>query len=92
MDREVIWILRGAQRKELFLSIPEKEFMPNRLRKELNEKKSLTLSLREISRHLNDFEEKGFVKCLNPSDPYNKIYLITSKGKKIKQNVLNTQL
>lgn len=66
--------------------------MPNKLRKDVNEKTGLNLSLREMSRHLSDFEEKGLVKCINPNDPYNKIYETTSKGKKLTDEILKSNL
>ncbi len=84
MNKDIIWIIRGSQRKKFFLEIPEKPFLSNKVRKELNEKSNARLSLREVSRHLNDFKAKKLIECLNPSDPYNHIYELTSKGKKIK--------
>ena len=87
LDRETIWLLRGSQRKEVFLSLPEKEFMPNKFRKELNETLDKPVSLREISRHLRDFEKREFVKCINSDDPYNKFYKITDRGLKAKEKV-----
>ena len=87
MDKEVIWIVRGSQRKALFLELPENPFISNKLRKEINEKSGLNLSLREMSRHLNDFQRSGLIKCLNPSDPYNKIYELTQKGQDIRNIV-----
>jgi hypothetical protein len=89
IDKEAIWILRGSQRKEVFVNLPDNEFMPNKLRKELNQKISLNISLREISRHLGDFEKRGFVNCINAGDPYNKIYKITIKGLKAREKVKN---
>lgn len=83
MHEEIIWFLRGSQRKEVFLNIPNKTFMSNKLRKQLK----IKISLREMSRHLKNFKEKGFIKCLNEKDPYNKIYIITDKGKKIKKQL-----
>ena len=85
LSREVIWLLRGSQRKEVFLNIPENEFMPNKLRREFNKKLNISLSLREMSRHLRDFERKGFLKCINKEDPYNKIYVISEKAKKVRK-------
>jgi len=89
LDRDIIWLLRGSQRKEVFLSLPDKEFMPNKLRKELNSKLKTTLSLREMSRHLRDFENKGFLQCLNKEDPYNRIYVMTKRGKDIQRKFKN---
>ena len=87
LDKNTIWLLRGSQRKVVFLNLPKEPFMPNKLRKELNEKKGTTLSLREMSRHLRGFEEKGLVNCINKEDPYNIFYSITNKGLKTMQKL-----
>jgi len=89
IDKDTIWLLRGSQRKDVFLNLPDNEFMPNKLRKELNQKTDLNISLREMSRHLRDFEERGFVKCINSEDPYNRIYKITDKGLRAIEKVKN---
>lgn len=83
MEKEIIWLIRGNQRKIVFLNLPEIPFLSNRLRKELNEKLGTTLSLREVSRHMRDFEEMCLIKCINKTDLYNRIYEMTKKGKKI---------
>jgi DNA-binding HxlR family transcriptional regulator len=83
VSKEAIWMLRGNQRKEVFLSLPTEPFMANKLRKKLEH----TISLREMSRHLRDFEEQKLVVCLNKDDPYNKLYQITDKGKKLQKEV-----
>ena len=88
MNKDLIWLIRGSQRKELFLKIPENSFLPNKFRKEMNEKSNTNLSLREVSRHLSDFKNKKLIICSNPSDPYNLIYQLTPKGKKI-QGILS---
>ena len=89
IDKEVIWLIRGSQRKMVFLNLPKEPFMPNKLRKELNGKLSVSLSLREISRHLRDLEKKKLIKCLNSEDPYNRLYLLIEKGIKIKKKLEN---
>ncbi len=87
LDKNIIWLLRGSQRKAVFLNLPKDPFMSNKLRKELNEKKETSLSLREMSRHLRDFEEKGLINCINKEDPYNLFYVITNKGLRILQKL-----
>ena len=87
LDKNIVWLLRGSQRKIVFLNLPKDPFMSNKLRKELNEKKEVSLSLREMSRHLRDFEEEGFLECINKEDPYNKIYSLTNKGMKTQQKL-----
>ena len=78
-------MLRGNQRKDVFLSLPSDPFMSNKLRKKL----ANPISLREMSRHLRDFEENKIVVCLNKEDPYNKLYQITDKGKKLQKEVIS---
>lgn len=85
--KDTIWLLRGSQRKLVFLNLPKDAFMPNKLRKELNDNLKSSLSLREMSRHLSDFGDKGFLICINQKDPYNKIYSMTSKGIKAQQEL-----
>jgi len=92
MDKDIIWLIRGYQRKALFLKLPEKPFLSNKLRKELNEKSDMNLSLREVSRHLGNFKRKNLLKCLNSADPYNKVYMLTSKGKKIKEILFKIEI
>ena len=85
VSKEAIWILRGNQRKDVFLSLPLEIFMSNKLRKKLTS----PISLREMSRHLRDFEEHNLVNCLNKEDPYNKLFQITDKGKKLQKEVIS---
>jgi len=92
MDKVVIWLIRGSQRKEIFVNIPENLFLSNKLRKVLNNKLKLNLSLREMSRHLRDFEKRAIITCMNKEDPYNKIYQLTNKGKKLKKDLIKTDL
>ena len=82
------WINMGSQRKEVIKLLPDKPITAEELRKKVNEKSSLKLSLREMSRHLTSFVKQKFVKCLNPDAPYNRLYIITSAGKKIKKQFL----
>ena len=88
IDKELIWLIRGKQRREILIKLSEKEFMPNTFRKTLDK----PISLRELSRHLKDFEKKSIVKCLNPEDPYNRIYSVTEKGKEIRKKLLSVNL
>lgn len=74
----------GSQRKEVIRLLSDNPITAEELRKKINEKTNLKLSLREMSRHLTSFAEKGFVKCLNSNAPYNRLYLITNTGKKIR--------
>ena len=92
MDKTIIWLIRGFQRNILFLNLPKKIFLPNKLRKELNEKLKISLSLREMSRHLKDFEKRDLIRCINGRDPYNRIYELTLKGQKKQKEIIELKL
>ena len=92
MDKTFILLIRGSQRRAFLSNLPESPFLSNKLRKELNEKHQMNLSLREVSRPLRDFEKKFLVKCLNRKDPYNHIYELTTKGKKIRKEIFKSDL
>jgi len=97
LDKDAIWILRGAQRKTVFINLPKEMFMPNKLRKELNARLQtlglqVPLSLTEMSRHVKGFERRGLIECSNEEDPYNKIYSLTSKGRKLQSNLSSLKL
>ncbi len=57
MNKDIIWLIRGYQRKALFLKMPEKPFLSNRLRKELikNNKEEFMSHY-----HLRSNAESGF--------------------------------
>ncbi len=86
--KDCAWVNMGSQRKEVMKLLPDKPITAEELRKKINEKSSLKLSLREMSRHLTSFVKQGLSKCLNPEAPYNRLYAITNKGKKIKEQFL----
>lgn len=86
--KDYAWINMGSQRKEVMKLLPDRPITAEKLRKEINEKSSLKLSLREMSRHLTSFVKQGITKCLNPDAPYKRLYFITNKGKKIREKFL----
>ena len=86
--KDYTWINMGSQRREVIKFLPENPITVGKLRIKINEKSSLKLSLREMSRHLTSFVKWGFVKCLNPTAPYNRSYAITKKGKIIRDKFL----
>lgn len=69
--------------------LPDKPITAEELRKDINAKTDLKLSLREMSRHLTSFAKQGFLKCLTPNEPYGRLYVLTEKGKKIKKLIEN---
>ncbi len=89
--KDLIWLIRGRQRRLVFSKL-KAEFIPNAQRKEINIEAKKALSLREMSRHLRNFEKRGLVRCLNRKDPYNKIYELTEKGKSLQEELANKKI
>jgi len=81
------WINLGSQRREVMKLLPDKPIAAEELRGRINDRDSVKLSLREMSRHLTSFVEKGLMECLNPEAPYNRLYSITPSGKKIRTQI-----
>lgn len=88
---DFVWLVRGRQRRLVFAKL-KLEFMPNALRKEINQAIAKPISLRETSRHIRDFEERRLVQCINKTDPYNRIYHLTAKGRILQEKVLCSEL
>lgn len=86
--KKYAWIMRGKQRKEVIKMLLDRPITAEVLRKEINEKTGLKLSLREMSRHLTSFARQGFVKCLTPDAPYGRLYVMTKIGKEMKKEIL----
>ena len=85
--RTYSWVNLGSQRKEVMKLLPDKPITAEELRKKINNKSSLNLSLREMSRHLTSFLKQELTECLNPEAPYNRLYLVTEIGKKIRKQI-----
>lgn len=86
-EEEVIQLYKACKSaKERFLIavLFDSGARAEELRKEVNAKTNLKLSLREMSRHLTTFAKRGFVKCLTPDAPYGRLYVLTEAGKRIK--------
>lgn len=83
-------IFRGRQHKLVFLELEENALMVSEITKKVNLKikQGKTLTLRETSRALKWLAEKGFAKCLNPSNKQGVkgiIYKLSKKGKEIRR-------
>jgi DNA-binding HxlR family transcriptional regulator len=70
---EVSWILRGRLKRRVLIVL-DKPKTASILAKELKTHRST------ISDILIQMEEKGIVECLDPEQPYNRYYKLTSKG------------
>lgn len=92
-------VKRGKQRvivlKELEIEPP---ITGEELRKEINTKikenkieKKEGFSLREVSRQMRFLEKEGLVNCIDKSVPYGVPYQLTNLGKRIKEELINSE-
>ena len=78
--RDISWIKRGKQRREIIVHIDNQD-TPTEI---ANKSK---YSLNHTSRILNEFRKKGFVKLLNPQQKTGRLYVLTSKGRVIRDRL-----
>ena len=84
------WIKKGRQRRIVIQELENDEPITGvELRKKINQKipEEPKLSLREISRHMTTFKDKGLVKCLDEDAVYSRHYILTKKGLVIKEKI-----
>src|SRR3989338_10917656 len=84
------WVVRGKQRKLAIIHL-DRPMTVTELKKRINvnvKSPQIQLSLREASRQLTSFEEKGIAKCFNPKEALGHIYQLTQKGTKVKEEIL----
>ncbi len=92
-------VKRGKQRAIVLKELEtEPPITGEELRKKINTKikenkieKKEGFSLREISRQLRFFEKEGIVKCIDKSAPYGVPYQLTTLGKHIKKELINSE-
>jgi len=73
---DISFILSGKHRKRL-LELLGKPKTPTQLMEEIN------LHFNQVSRTLIELENKGFIKCLNPSQKRTRFYMIIDNGEKL---------
>lgn len=79
-DKDLSWIKRGKQRREIIVHIDDKE-TPTEI---ANKSK---YSLNHTSRVLNNLKKRGFVKLLNPEQKTGRLYELTEKGRVIRDKL-----
>lgn len=80
MEKEYSWVVRGKQRKKV-IKILNKPKIPTQVKKETG------LSLNNVSDVLRAFEKKKIVRCLNPKEKTGRLYKLTPKGMRIKEDL-----
>lgn len=78
--KELSWVKRGKQRREIILYIKGEE-TPTDISKKSG------YSLNHTSRVLNEFRKHGLVKLLNPKAKTGRLYKLTPSGKVIKDKI-----
>ncbi len=75
------WVMRGSQRRKILKAL-NKPMLPTEL------KGKAGMSLTNVSKTLKSFEVKGIVQCLTPHNKTGKIYGLTERGKKLREEML----
>ena len=78
------WVMRGKQRR-IVIEAMNKPKMPSEIRKETK------LSITHVSKVLKSFTEMGIAKCLTPDVRIGKIYALTERGKRIREEMSKTK-
>ncbi len=76
-------VKRGSNRLKVFLAL-EDNMMPSDLVRNIYGKYSVT-SFNIVSRALKELTELKLVKVLNPDEKTGRIYVLTEKGRKVKE-------
>jgi predicted transcriptional regulator len=74
------WILRGKQRRSI-LKIMDKEKIPTQISKESK------VALNNTSDVLRSFVRRNIAVCINETEKTGRIYVLTTKGKRLKQRL-----
>lgn len=80
------WLVRGRQRRAILI-VMDKPMTPSEVlakAKRINPK----LSLNNTSDVLRLFETKDIAKCLNPEEKVGRLYSLSAKGKKLREQML----
>ena len=80
MENEYSWVVRGKQRKKV-IKMLSKPKIPTQIKKETG------LSLNNVSDVLRAFEKKKIAKCMNPKEKTGRLYKLTPKGMRIKEEL-----
>jgi DNA-binding MarR family transcriptional regulator len=82
--KEISWIKRGKQRREIIAQIKGVQ-TPSEIAKKTQ------YSLNNTSRIINEFKKHKIVKLLNPKDKTGRLYELTKYGKTIRDKIKENQ-
>lgn len=78
MDDDYSWIVRGKQRKQILKNMNGPK-IPTQI------KEATKLGLNNVSDVLRAMSKRKIVECKNPLSKTGRIYILTKKGLKLKQ-------
>ncbi len=81
MDTDYGWILKGSQRRKIIHAM-NKAKIPTQI------KDDTKLSLNNVSDVLRQFRVKGIAQCINPNEKTGRVYELTKKGMKIRDEII----
>ncbi len=82
--KDLSWIKRGKQRKNIITKINGPE-TPTEIAKKSG------YSLNNTSRVLNELKKHDLAKCLNPREKTGRLYVLTPKGKLIRDKLTKSK-
>jgi len=74
------WVIRGSQRRKI-IKVMTKPKIPTQI------KEDSKIGLNNVSDVLRDFRKKRIAKCVNPRQKTGRVYELTAKGKRIKDQL-----
>ena len=79
-NRDYAWVIRGKQRKRI-IKVLGKAKIPTQIKEETK------LSLNNVSDVLRSFQKKKIARCLNPKEKTGRLYELTPKGMRIREEL-----
>ena len=74
------WVIRGSQKRKIVKAL-DKPKIPTQIKDDTD------LSLNNVSDVLREFRKRKIVKCLNPQEKTGRLYELTEKGKRIREQL-----
>jgi len=80
------WLVRGKQRVAI-IKVMDRPKMPSRISREAKQLNA-KINLNSTSDTLRQFVKKGIAVCLNPDQKVGRLYELTAKGKKLREEIM----
>ncbi len=80
MEKDFDWVIKGSQRRKIIFVMTRPK-IPTQIKEESN------LSLNNVSDVLRAFRKKNIVRVINPDAKTGRVYELTTKGKKIREDI-----